>query len=125
MSEIWRIPKPIDVNHRTIVDTGGKPLCARLIARLIPSDNPDGLQLEEEWEDPDDGRWLPAIQSGIEQFTTRRQESGKPVGYTTLVMKRVISHPIDTDDRAVTYHVKAMLHNQFDAHETLLKLDRM
>lgn len=74
--------------------------------------------IEEEWEDPEDSRWLPAIEEGIAQFVTRRREMGKPVGYTTLVMNRVISHPIDTDDFSVTYHIKAMLQIQFAQHET-------
>ena len=112
----WRIPKPVYVEHRLKID-GGKPLFAWFDFRLFPSDAKSGITITAAWSDPDDNRWLPAINAAIAEFVAARGSEGRPVGDTAIEMVRVISHPVDTDDHAVQYNMLRALESQFSRYE--------
>lgn len=111
---IWCIPTAIDVQHRLKVK-GKRPLFAWLDFRLLPSDSLE-LAVTTAWLDDADDRWLPAINAAIESFVVSRASIGSPVGFTTIEMTRVISHPIDTDNYAVRYNMTRALEIQFKKH---------
>ncbi|TWT81666.1 hypothetical protein CA13_31190 [Planctomycetes bacterium CA13] len=113
---MWRIPTETDVEHRLKID-GGKPLFAWLDFRLLPAEVSHGITLSTAWVDSADDRWLTAIESAITQFVAARESAGRPVGRTAIEMSRVISHPVDTDDHAVTYNMLRALEAQFEQHE--------
>ena len=94
---------------------GGRPIFAHFDGQLLPSNGRhDGIRIEHAFDNPVDARWIPAIKAGVEKFIQQRIEMGKPVCNTTFVMTRVISHPIDTDEYAVTRNVALSLQRQFD-----------
>ena len=119
MADLWVISEPIDVRSRIHINSM-RPIFAHFDARLVPSGEHSGIRVVEEWEDPEDGKWLAAVKEGVDRFVGQRVEAGRPVGHTSLVMLRVISHPVDTDAYAVARNVTSTLRIQFDAHESML-----
>ena len=49
-----------------------------------------------------------------------RSAANRPVCNTTLVMLRVISHSIDTDEATLSRNVKTTLRTYFNQHESMV-----
>lgn len=118
MVQYWAILTEAEMRTRNHINSGGMPQFANFELKFIPSCNHDGINVVAEWEDPTDDRWLEAIKIGVDRFVSRRKESGRPVCKTTLIMKKVISHPIDTTEQFVSYRIDSILYEIFNQHES-------
>lgn len=119
MNNRWAILEVVEVRSRIRINSA-IPQFAHFDARLEPSGGHDGIRVVTEWGDASDNRWLHAIERGVEQFVSRRSRDNRPVCNTTFVMLRVISHPIDTVERTVTYCVDYTLHEYFAKFESVI-----
>ena len=115
----WAIPTEIAVRCRISINSPQLQF-AHFDARLEPSSGHDGIRLRAEWSSPDDGRWVAAIERGVERFVAERQALGRPVCDTTLVMLRVISHPLVTTEATLSRHVFETLSRYFDEHASMV-----
>ena len=113
---MWRISSLVSIEHRLKID-GGRPLFAGLDFRMMPSSDSD-VTLIFAWIEPENERWIDAIHNGLNKFLDDRRKVGQPVGYTRIEMKRVLSHPLDTDAYAVEYNMTRALETAFRDHAT-------
>lgn len=120
MSERWAIVDHVEVRCRIHINSGMNPQFAHFDARLEPSGNHDGIRIATEWTNATDDRWLDSIERGVEQFVVERSAANRPVGNTTLVMLKVISHPIDTNETTLSRNVKTTLRTYFNEHESMV-----
>jgi hypothetical protein len=99
------------------------PQFAHFDARLEPSSGHDGIRVATNWVDATDNKWLEAIERGVDQFVMERREADRPICNTTLVMLRVISHPVVTNEATVSSNVTKTLMTYFDHHESMVSVD--
>jgi hypothetical protein len=113
----WLIPTIVDVKCRLKINSA-TPQFAHFDARIEPS--PEfhrGIRISCQWVDAADERWLSSVERGVQRFVALRSDAGRPVGQTTLVMSRIISHPIDTTEEVLAQNVLAQLSESFRSHE--------
>ena len=119
MSERWAILEPVEVRCRIHISSS-KPQFAHFDARLEPSNGHDGIRIATDCTNAMDNKWLPSIERGVEQFVMERSAENRPVCNTTLVMLKVIAHPIVTDEITLSRNVKTTLRTYFDHHESMI-----
>lgn len=115
---VWQIPESVNCVFRDKIDSGW-PTFAWLDYLLLPATEAE-IAVAFDWSDPADERWNEAIQAGVADFVAYRQKVGRPVGFSRVVLKRVISHDIVTDDYTVTTNMKLALQNAFETYERLV-----
>lgn len=118
---VWQIPESVNFASRIKIESG-RLMFAWLDFHLLPATEAE-IAVAFDWSDPADERWNAAVKAGVVDFVAYRREVGRPVGYTRIVLKRVISHPIATDDYAVTYNMKWGLEHAFTGHGRLASVE--
>lgn len=115
----WAIQEEVEVRSRIQINSAD-PQFAHFDARLEPSFGHDGIRVATEWGNATDNKWLDAIERGVKEFVGERRAANRPVCNTTLVMVRVISHPIVTNERTVSHNVRTTLKTYFDKYESMI-----
>ena len=115
---IWTIAEEVSIRHRPIICSGGRGRYGGLELIARPAIDLSEVEVENlDADNPDSAKWFVHLREGFEDYKGRRADEGRPIGGVRLSVTRILSHPLDTDERLMRRLAAEAIRMVFERHE--------